>query len=221
MQHGCESAKSARIRVATVSYWTPTDVLVTFLDSIRLASQNEWNVPSPQVELVIVDNSPGGQDAERLASLAAASLGCHVPFRVLSGHGNVGYGAGINRALLPPGVDISVASNPDIVVEPDALRAIVSVFHSHPSAGVLSPCFLVNGRQTHLCKRLPSAAVILARQFPRSLQRPFQSMIDHYEMCDRPATASWWDPPCVSGAFLVFRAGVLHAIGGFDESYFL
>jgi GT2 family glycosyltransferase len=61
----------------------------------------------------------------------------------------------------------------------------------------------------------------MVRQCPRSLQAPFRSLLDHYEMTDRPAATSWWDPPCASGAFMAFRTEVLNAIGGFDERYFL
>jgi GT2 family glycosyltransferase len=222
LNRSCDGAENFEVRVATVSYWTPSDTIGAFFDSIRLACQKRQEFfPNSRIEVVVVDNSAGGQDAPRLASLAMAGLGSHIPFRVLSGHGNVGYGAGLNRALLRPGADISIASNLDIVVEPDALQAIVSVFRSHPSAGVLTPCFLRDGRQTHLCKRLPSAAVILARRCPRSLHAPLRSLLDHYEMTDRPTATSWWDPPCVSGAFMAFRTEVLDAIDGFDERYFL
>jgi GT2 family glycosyltransferase len=224
MQSYCRSKipEKLHIRVATVAYWTASDVIGAFLDSIRLAAMRcQEYFPNAVIEIFIVDNSRSGQDAPRLGSLALAGLGTLVPFRVLSGHGNVGYGAGLNRALVRCGSYISIASNPDIVVEPEALQAIVSVFRSHRRAGVLTPCFLRDRRQTHLCKRLPSVAAIVARQLPSSLQAPFRSLLDHYEMCDRPAASNWWNPPCASGAFLAFRTEVLDAIGGFDEGYFL
>jgi hypothetical protein len=93
MQRAREDTESSHIRVATVSYWTPSDVLGAFLDSIRLACQKyQESFPHARVEVAIVDNSPGGKDASRLASFAEARLGSRISFQVLSGHGNVGYG---------------------------------------------------------------------------------------------------------------------------------
>jgi GT2 family glycosyltransferase len=173
------------------------------------------------IELVIVDNSPNGTAASKLDRLARAQLPDDISVHLITGHGNVGYGSALNLALLKANCDICIASNPDIIIAPEALRATVSSLRQNPAAGILSPCFRISGQQTHLCKRLPSALALCARRLPHMFQPLFRKILDHYEMRDRPSSKSWWSPPVASGAFLIFRSEILKQIQGFDEKYFL
>ena len=212
-----------KIRLATVSYRTPSAVLVDLFDSICIAwAHCRAAYPQAELSVVVVDNSPDGEDATRLVSVMQYRLTDDISSVIHSGHGNVGYGAGLNRALLNAGSDISLAVNPDIVLEPDSLKQVVATFHRQPQAGLVTPTFLEDGQRTHLCKRLPSLAALILRRLPRPLlNRPLEALLARYEMRDQAADRAWWDPPLVSGAFMAFRSEVLQRLGGFDERYFL
>lgn len=211
------------IHVATVTYFTPLSVLESFLQSLRIASDNCRNAyPDATVRVSIVDNSPNGKDASRLESLARKYLGAAVAYTVRSGHGNVGYGSALNQALLTDDSALSVVANPDAVLEPDTLSATLEAFERFPDAGILSPSFVEGRQSTHLCKRIPSLAALLLRKIPSGLlPAACRSLLDRYEMHDLDPGQPKWDPPIVTGAFMVFRTDVFKRLGGFDEGYFL
>ena len=211
------------VLLATVTYFTPLGVIEKFLVSARRAHDHyRKTFPRGRVHFVIVDNSPGGADEPRLNSIARQCLGRQLPYKILSGHGNAGYGAALNRAVLTADSDFSVVMNPDIVLEPDALTATVSTFGKYPQADLLTPCFLESGRAAHLCKRLPSLAALLLRRIPAAgLPKRWRSLRDRYEMRDLDPHQPKWDPALATGAFMAFRTEPVKRIGGFDESYFL
>jgi GT2 family glycosyltransferase len=211
------------VRLATVTYFTPLQVIERFLLSARRAHDHFRKAfPRARVHFVIVDNSPSGVDEPRLNSIARQCLGMQLSCEILSGHGNIGYGAALNRAVLTADSDFTVIMNPDIVLESDALTMTVSTFGRYPQAGLLTPCFLESGQATHLCKRLPSLAALLLRRIPGArLPKNWRSLRDHYEMRDLDPHRPKWDPALATGAFMAFRTELVKRIGGFDENYFL
>ncbi|WP_404980359.1 hypothetical protein [Caballeronia sp. LZ019] len=80
-----------------------------------------------------------------------------------------------------------------------------------------------DGSQQYLCRRYPALADFFIRGFlPRSLRNPFQNRLARYEMRDVIGDkAIVWDPPIVSGCFMLFRTEVLKKLNGFDPRYFL
>src|ERR1700753_3101111 len=91
----------AAIHLATVTYFTPHRVLYAFLQSVRTAcARYAAAFPNASLTLSIVDNSPHGADSERLRSAATDCLGSGLACRIICGHGNLGYGAALNRATL-------------------------------------------------------------------------------------------------------------------------
>ena len=64
--------------------------------------------------------------------------------------------------------------------------------------------------------------MLLLRRIPLGmLPAACRSLLDHYEMHDVNPAQPKWDPPVISGAFMVFRTDVFKRLGGFDEGYFL
>lgn len=174
-------------------------------------------------ELTLVDNGEDrGSDPAALQAVARTLDEAGVATRVLAGHGNVGYGSGHNLALDRVG-RLHLVLNPDVEIAPDALAAATAFMQAHPDCGLLSPAaFGPDGTRQFLCKRYPTVLDLLLRGFaPQALRRRFAVRLDRYEMRDAIGDAVAWDPPIVSGCFMLFRGSVFRELGGFDPRFFL
>ncbi|KAA1002613.1 glycosyltransferase family 2 protein [Paraburkholderia panacisoli] len=143
---------------------------------------------------------------------------------VIEGQGNVGYGRGHNLAIEHTSSRYHLILNPDIELGGDALSHALTFMEAHPEVGLLSPLILEeDGDQQFLCRRYPTVFDLFARGFlPSRLRAPFKSRLARYEMRDVIDDKNVvWDPPIVSGCFMLFRTEVLKKLGGFDPRYFL
>ncbi|WP_370685777.1 glycosyltransferase [Burkholderia multivorans] len=114
--------------------------------------------------------------------------------------------------------------NPDVDLEREALTRALEFFDRHPDLGLLAPC-VSDGDDAvqYLCRRYPTLVDLFARGFlPARLRFPFRRRLARYEMRDVINDHDIvWDPPIVSGCFMLFRTEVLKKLGGFDPRYFL
>lgn len=169
-----------------------------------------------QPDLFLIDN---GGSAGALAGLAlpAGWIVHHI-----AGHGNVGFGRGHNLSLDGAG-DFHLILNPDLELAPDALVEAMAFMAAQPECGLLAPAaYWDDGRMQYLCKRVPAVFDLFLRGFaPGWLRRRFARRMERYEMRDLIAGQVVWDPPLVSGAFMLFRSEVLRRLGGFDPDFFL
>lgn len=176
-----------------------------------------------EARLVLIDNGPGPDWRGPLRqALDAAQL--PVGVELLSGHGNVGYGAAHNLALWHSGSsDFHLVLNPDVLLEQDALSAGLKFLAAHPEAGLVTPAaWSKDGQRQYLCKRYPTVLDLALRGFaPAWLRRRFQARLDRYELRDQTGDAVFWGPPIVSGCFMLCRRAALDRIGGFRPGYFL
>lgn len=167
--------------------------------------------------LLLVDNGGRGQFLQDMAPLPADWR-----VRVLSGHGNVGFGAGHNLCLGELET-YHLILNPDLELAPDALKNALFFLESNPDCGLVVPsASWGDGRVQYLCKRMPTVFDLLLRGFaPGWLRSRFQERLARYEMRDLIGERVLWDPPIVSGCCMLFRSSVLQLLGGFDPRYFL
>ncbi|WP_269510000.1 glycosyltransferase [Burkholderia sp. IMCC1007] len=176
--------------------------------------------PDLSVKLYLIDN--GGLPAAQTMLDALSWRG--VDLEVVSGHGNVGYGRGHNLAIERVVSRFHLVLNPDIDVGRDALSAALDAFDAEPALGLLTPWIGGDdGHQQFLCRRFPAVLDLLVRGFlPARIRQWFAGRLARYEMRDViNDTDIVWDPPIVSGCFMLFRTDVLRKLGGFDPRYFL
>jgi GT2 family glycosyltransferase len=169
--------------------------------------------------LYLVDNG-GLPDLSSHKEMSMRGVDC----TVIAGQGNVGYGRGHNLALERTASRYHLVLNPDVDLDPESLAKAFSFLEAHADVGLLTP-FIGDetGRIQYLCRRYPALLDLFVRGFlPRGILRFFQKRLAHYEMQDViNGRDIVWDPPIVSGCFMLFRTDVLKKLGGFDPRYFL
>ncbi|UCE32603.1 MAG: glycosyltransferase [Burkholderiales bacterium] len=216
------------LSVSIVLYRSDRRLLADTLSSLEAAAERALGDASGPLQLFLIDNNaPRANAVARVESGAAAPWpgGAPVHTVVVSGQGNVGYGAGHNLALGGSGLPgrYHLILNPDVELAPEALAAAIGFMDRNPDCGLLSPAAIdAGGSPVSLCRRYPTVFDLLLRGFaPDWLRRPWRRRLARYAMTDRDLDALLWDPPLVSGCFMLFRSELLQRLGGFDPRYFL
>ncbi|AOK15900.1 glycosyl transferase [Burkholderia cepacia] len=215
------SSHAHGLSVSIVVYHPDVALLAQTLSSLSAAcARLRAALPGYPVELFLVDN--GGLDDMRVVTdrLAGQGIDC----RVLTGHGNVGYGRGHNLAIDQAAHRFHLILNPDIDLDEQALVAARDFFEERPAVGLLAPWIGdETGNQQYLCRRYPALLDLFVRGFlPSGLRQLFAERLARYEMRDViDGTSVVWNPPIISGCFMLFRTDVLKRLQGFDPRYFL
>ncbi|ABE29215.1 glycosyl transferase 2 family protein [Paraburkholderia xenovorans LB400] len=214
-------SESEGLSVSVVTYRPDIEQLTSTLAGLAAACDAlRVGRPALPVVLFLVDN--GGLPA---IQAALAELQRHdVSTTIIAGHGNVGYGRGHNLAIERSASQYHLVLNPDIDLARDALSEAFDFFEAHAEAGLITPWIGdEHGDQQFLCRRYPTLIDLFARGFlPAGLRRLFSRRLARYEMRDQiNARDIVWDPPIVSGCFMLFRTSVLKRLAGFDTRYFL
>jgi N-acetylglucosaminyl-diphospho-decaprenol L-rhamnosyltransferase len=135
---------------------------------------------------------------------------------------NLGFGTGANRgaARTDPANPYLLVSNPDVVVEPGALKAMVEALELDARRGIVGP--RIEGSDGELypsARTFPALGDAIGHAF-LGLVAPGNRFTRRYRMLDRdhtePAEVDW-----VSGSCFLARRAAWDAVGGFDEAYFM
>lgn len=111
--------------------------------------------------------------------------------------------------------------NSDTLVRPGALTTLVGYLDQHPDVGVVGPrLFYPDGRTQPSRRRFPSPATFFLES--TQLQRfwPDHPTLRQYYLSDRSDDLEQ-DVDWLVGACLCVRAAAAHAVGLFDERFFL
>ncbi|WP_338328242.1 glycosyltransferase [Burkholderia multivorans] len=209
------------LSVSIVTYHSDAALLARTLASLCVACDIVRATRSGlTVRVQIVDNGGLPDLSKTLEMFDRADIA----YEVFAGHGNVGYGRGHNLAIDTARSRYHLVLNPDIDLEPDALVHALDFLDVNPEVALLSPWIGDDARQTqYLCRRYPALLDLFVRGFlPVSWRKWFARRLARYEMQDRINEFDVvWDPPIVSGCFMLFRTVPLKALKGFDPRYFL
>jgi GT2 family glycosyltransferase len=206
------------LSVGLVTYHPDRNMLRDTLASLRAAAtQAKASNDLNDVVLTLIDNG----DDKGLVELAQQEGWKSV--RLQSGQGNVGFGRAHNLAMAQGMGDLHLILNPDVHLQPESLRCALRFMQAHPECALLSPAMQNEGSVWHfLCKRSPSVFDLFLRGFaPGWMRRLFKARMARYEMEDEGRQSVMWDPPIMSGCFMLCRAEALRQLGGFDARYFL
>jgi N-acetylglucosaminyl-diphospho-decaprenol L-rhamnosyltransferase len=195
----------ADIGLVTVTY-SPGDSLAALLDSIPAAS-------SRPVTVVLADN--GSTDGS--VEIAAG----RPDVRLLRTGANLGYGAAANAgvAALDPGIAWVIVINPDVVLAPGSIDAMIEAAKRHATAGAFGPLITTpEGIVYPSARHLPSLGggvghAVFGWWWPKNpWTRRYRQ--DAAEPVER--TAGW-----LSGSCILLRRKAFAEIDGFDPAYFM
>lgn len=167
-------------------------------------------------EVFVVDNN-SGDDLNDL-------MGRYPDVIVMSSAVNLGMGGGNNLGIRQASGEFVLVLNPDTVLRPGTVPALISYLRNHPRAGMVGPKLLYpDGSLQYSCLRWPNffmpilRRTFLGRFFPAQLDSFMMKEFDH----NQAQPVDW-----LMGSCLLFRRkidcqekGVFYP--AFDERYFM
>lgn len=207
---------SGRLAVVIVNYRTAE----LTIDCLRSLEPEVARLPGTRV--LVVENASGDGSAERL-SAAIAAEGWASWAKLVPLAQNRGYSAGNNAGLHLLGEDADppewvLLLNPDTVVRPGALEALLRFGDGRPDVGLVgSRLEDPDGSPQGSAFRFPGALATLEEMVNLgAMRRLLGRWRLVHDRSDRPHRCDW-----VAGASMLVRWDVVRAVGLLDEEYFL
>jgi N-acetylglucosaminyl-diphospho-decaprenol L-rhamnosyltransferase len=162
-------------------------------------------------EVVVVDSASEDDCRQQLA--AADPEATFVPLAE-----NRGYGAAANAGVDRTTGEVVVVCNPDLVVVPGTVHALVSALRADPLLGAVGPRIdRPDGSRYPSARTFPSLAESAGHGFVGLLSTENRWSRSYLRAGAEEAGPVDW----VSGAFVAVRRQAWDAVGGFDESFFM
>ncbi len=156
-------------------------------------------------EIVIVDNGNPGQEIAWLERFSTD----YPKAKLLSGGGNVGFGAGVNAGAKEASGEVLLIINPDAVLRRGSIAPLVDAMNGRPSPCIVGgKIFGVNGQEERGGRRNTltlASALGLAK----------------WTLEDEPLPEGPIAVGAISGAFFALSRPDFDSLQGFDEEYFL
>ena len=215
-----------KLSASIVTYRSNVDLFAALTESfIRALAPARERYPLT-AELVVVINDTRNGDVSSIESAVESLRPCapeYLRLRIVKGHGNVGYGAGQNRALETVDSDYHLILNPDVSMDAETLVEGLRYLEAHADVAMLVPQgFDPHNEYARLSKRHPSLLVLLLRALAvRSSDGILGQRVARYTYagelpCDAPKAVT-----LASGCFMLCRTETLRKVNGFDERFFL
>ena len=194
-------------------------IMVVYMTGPTLMESVRHALAEPRVEeFVIVDNGSSLADAAWLRDLARREP----RVRLLQGLGNIGFARAANLGAAAAKGEALVFLNPDAFLTPGAVAALSEAARDRPSPCVIGArVFNTDGTEQRGARRgeITPVTTLLTLSKLSALLPPLRRFEIHRESEAPPSHPV--DTPTISGACFYMRATDFHALGGFDEGYFL
>ena len=185
-------------------------VVVSYQTGPRLKECLYALASDPDVsEIIIVDNGNPDAILSWLRSFAAAQP----KVQVLSGHGNIGFGAAVNRGT-------AQAQGPHLlVINPDAVLRRRSLTGMQDAASRCDVPWIIGGKIFDIRGREERGG----RRKELTLWRAITRLLgwNTWTLEHTPPPSEPLDIPVISGAFFLTSKDSMAVLNGFDEGYFL
>ncbi len=185
-------------------------IVVTFHTGPRLKECLYGLAADPDVsEILIVDNGNPPEMQHWLAQFTASRSHVHL----ISGHGNVGFGAGVNRGAAQANGPHLLIINPDAVLRWKSVAGMQAVAETCPTPWIIGgKIYDIRGREERG-----------ARRKALTLRRAVTSMLgwNTWTLEATPPPKGPIEMPAISGAFFLTSKASMAKLDGFDEGYFL
>ena len=179
------------------------------------------SAPSAGYEVIVVDNASSDRSLALLrGDAAAAALLAGGRLRIVENQENRGFGAANNQAFALASGRFVLLLNPDTLVVPGAIDALIGVLRSDPRIAACGPRLLnADGSlQISVWRNPPTAWEIvlsnlrLYRLVPEGIRGPL--LLGPHWRHDRRRSVRM-----LSAAALMVRRETIDAVGGFDERF--
>jgi N-acetylglucosaminyl-diphospho-decaprenol L-rhamnosyltransferase len=200
---------AAELAIVIVNYRSGDDVL-------RALESVDATADGLELELVVVDNASGDGSADAIAA-------ARPDVRLVRNESNRGFAAGVNSGFAAGSAEFVLVLNPDTIVEPGALRALVDHLRSYPDVGVAAPLlFHQDGSpQPNGYRRFPNLLTLFA-DFCVPVSYAFALLpVPHPHNLSPAALAAGPRVAHAYGAALAVRRRAFEQAGPFDEGFFL
>jgi GT2 family glycosyltransferase len=171
------------------------------------------------VEVFVVDN--GSKD--KSLSILKNAMGCEPRLHIIENEENLGFARANNEVLPLTQSDYILFLNPDCVITPNTIEAMMKVMDSNPEAG-MAGCLIRNpdgSEQAGSRRYIPTPwrsmiRVLKLAKFFRTHPRFAIINLAGQPMPDRPVPME-----SISGAFMFVRRKAMEQVGPMDAGYFL
>jgi GT2 family glycosyltransferase len=214
----------AGLSISCVIYDTDSalffSTIQSLADSCKLAKEKSI---LNATELFLIENAPNQRNHDLLQKIANEYSSSFSSIKLISGHGNVGYGQGNNLSILHANSDYHLVLNPDVILDKENISIAIDFMNRHPDVGLLTPDAENQfGQREYIAKRYPSVIVLLARALNINLlTRLLESQLARYEYRDKIPGDSPLEVQLASGCYMLLRTPVVQKAGGFTNKYFM
>jgi N-acetylglucosaminyl-diphospho-decaprenol L-rhamnosyltransferase len=162
-------------------------------------------------EVVVVDSASGDDCRTRLAGADPAARFVALPR-------NRGYGAAANAGAAAASGDVLLICNPDLVVEPGTVPALLAALGADPGLGAVGPRIdRPDGSRYPSARTFPSLVDAAGHGFVGLVTTRNRWSRRYLRTEQEEAGRVDW----VSGSFFAVRRRAWDAVGGFDERFFM
>jgi len=207
LEEAVTRSEGLALSVVIVSY-NSSAVLGECLSSILETGSNT------HFEIIVVDNRSTDGTPDYIREH-------HPGVRLVENQRNLGYSRAVNRGIMESEAEYVLVLNPDVVVLPGSLDALVAFLENHDDAGIAASKLLnADGSLQHSCRRFYTLwTLLLRRTFLGKIFRNSDAirrylMLDFDHASSRPV--DW-----VIGACMLVRKRALADVGLMDERFFL